>query len=375
MGKTNVIKVAGAAIGVLSFLQVPVSALEVNSTTIGNNESSAQSILITREIKDVSYAVTNTFKYAISAVDTNPAAVTNLPKSAEISFSGAMPDENKQVKASTTVDFSGVGFSSVGDYKFMIRENGTNSTTRYPMNKDQYYVYAYVRYELDENSRPTGNLVATLAAQVLKNDEGDKMEAAAYEAAAVNSYIEVRNEVAGDLADPNKYFKYKVDLSKFPATEERYVVSGQDESIVYNGETITPATELVSGTAENYVYLKHGQTARIGQSGELFQVPISYQYKVSIQPEDGYASTLDGIEVLETDEKLTLAIPGPNAKTSTKEKFAAANTTLGVNTKNAENAGAVLTGVASRTWPIAVMILVGGMICAVFAYSAKERKE
>ena len=368
----RIVKVAGATIGAVALFGFSAYALEAAPTTIGDNAESAQTILLTRRISGVVNPVTINYHYTISADEANPASVSNVPKNIDVTFDNVVPNEDNIASATAQLDLSGATFTKVGDYKFTVKESSSTATSRYPLDRDIYYIYAYVRNELGEGGVPTGNLVATLAGQVLKNDEGDKMASAEFESEAVNTHIEILNEVGGDLADFGKYFKYKVDLTNAPATE-RYAVTGQDAEIVYDGEVITPSTELVGGTDENYIYLKHGQVATIGTHGELQQIPIGLEYTVTLSPTDDYVSTLDGAADLTTAIKTTLAVPGPNAKQSTKDKFAAANTTLGRNVKNAESAGNVLTGVAGNALPFVGVLSLCGL--GLFGYARFSNKK
>ncbi len=367
----KIVKVAGATIGVAALLGATTSALEATPTTIGDNVGSAQFITLTRNITDVTNPVSINYHYTIAADESNPASVVNLPRTADLNFEAVVPNEEHVATATYMLDLSGVSFSKVGDYKFTVKESSSTATSRYPLDRDVYYIYAYVRNELNEAGSPTGNLVATLAGQVLQNDEGDKMASAVFESAAVNTYIEVSNENVGDLADFGKYFKYQIDLSNASALE-RYVVSGQDAEVVYEGEALSTATELIGGSSENYIYLKHGQTVTIGGDNDLNQIPIGLEYTVSLTSAEGYTSLLDGSAELTTAAKTTLAVPGPNAKQSTRDKFAAANTTLGRNEKNAESAGGVLTGIVSGVTPFVIVVAIGGL--CIFGYSKLSRK-
>ena len=318
----------------------------------------------TRTVTGVSNSFTNSFGYEISASETNPAPVTGLASSFSIDFSDADAVLDNTVSKVATVDLSGVTFSKLGDYEFTVKEVSSTDPINFPVDSDNIYtMLASVRNALDESGKPTGELVASFVAQV-KNKNGDKTADAKYENVAVRGKIEISNTLQGSLADSGAYFKYKVNLINAKAGDV-FTVSGQDAEVNYNGETISTATTLVAGR-DNYIYLKHGQTAVIGNKDGLNELPIGLQYSIEELDAVDYETSIDGAldEDKATDTKTVSADLGADASDDEIAEYKKSNTTAYVNKKEAS----VLTGVMLSILPFVVAGALG-----TTAYVASRR--
>ena len=365
-------KIVGIA-GVLFLAAVAqrVSALDVQQTTIGDNGFSQKVITLRHRIYGVTNPVSVNYRYQIIADENNPAEVAQMQRYYDASWDGVEPEDGA-ANLVYLLDLSGVTFSKTGDYKFMIKEYSSGNSTAYPKDSEtQYYFNVAVRNVVDENNVPTGELVATLGAQVQKSGSLEKYDEALFESSAAFSYIKVRSVVSGNMADPEKYFRYKINLNSAPAGD-RYVVTGQDSEVIYGGEILTPSNELVAGE-DNYVYLKHGQEVTIGVYDILNQIPIGLTYSVESDEQLNYDSFIDGEMALLSAEKTVQKVPAANAQTSTKERFAAQNETNLRHNYEADSAGAVLTGVASKAAPFALAIGAAGM--GLFLVGKRAKRE
>lgn len=332
----------GFLLAAMTLLSAPLSA-GATTTTIGANSDSPTQIMVTREVTGVSNPVTANFQYTITEDDGNPGRVNNLPSTMSINLNAVEPTENA-VYGFGWLDFSNVEFDTLGDYKFIVREVASSEPTIYPVDSsDVYYVYAYVRNEV-QNGAPTGNLIATLVLQAKNGDVGEK-GGIVFTSQAGMTYIEISKTVTGNIADTNEYFKFTLNFDD-AEIGDRYTITGQDASIVYNGETITTSSEYVAGS-ENVIYLKHGQTATIGVSGYLYQLPIGARYSVSEVDDGRYTISVNGEQGNSVSLRQMEALHDGG--------LAAANKVSFVNHRESE----VLTGVTMAIIPFAIVATIG----------------
>ena len=348
-----------------------VSALDVQSTTIGDNGSSPKTITLHHRLYGVTNPVSVNYRYQIIPDEGNPAEVGQLQRYYDVSWDNVVPADGS-ASLSYALDLSGLSFSKTGDYKFLIKEYSSNSSTTYPKDSEtQYYFNVAVRNDLNGSNVPTGDLIATLGAQVQKVGSLEKYDEALFESSATFSYIKVRSIVSGNMADPEKYFRYKINLNNATAGD-RFTVVGQDSEVIYGGEILTPANELVAGE-DNYIYLKHGQEATIGVYDILNQMPIGLVYSIESDEQLNYDSFIDGEMALLSAEKTVQKVPSANAQTSTKERFVAQNETDIRHNYEAESAGAVLTGVVSKAAPYMLAISAAGI--GLFLVGKRAKRE
>lgn len=145
------------------------------------SEDNVSSINITRTVNGVTNKFSNNFGYTITASETNPAPVVGLADSFSIDFAETDAILNNSISKVATIDFSGVTFSKLGDYEFVVKEVSSTDPVNFPVDsKNEYTLLASVRNALDEYGNPTGDLEAKFLAQ-LKDANGDKTDDVEFE--------------------------------------------------------------------------------------------------------------------------------------------------------------------------------------------------
>ncbi len=351
----KIIKTMSIIIFAFSMLFISKPMIAATNAEI-TNTNDPHALTITRNVKDVTNPVTNTFGYTITADTNNPGTVTGYPTTASIAFNAVEPNSTSHIATQTTpLDFSGATFSELGDYKFVVREVSSTDSTTYPASTDYYTVLVSVRNELDANNKPTGNLVATLVSQALVNDTTEKADIV-FPADSKFSKMSVSKSVTGDLADTEEYFKFKVNING--TTGDKYVISGQDATVTYGGASVSTSTTYTVGQ-DNYIYLKDGQTATIGyiENGELCQIPIGTTYSIVEQGATDYKTYVDGST---TNSK--------SSASKTIKQSALENGTSIVNNKETEP----LTGVLFSIAPYAIIVVLALALIVIFRKISKK---
>lgn len=334
----------------------PALAAETGITNGTNN------VVVRREVADSVNPVSATFTYSMTADESNPAEIGGLANFS-LQLSGVASNGGVSV-GEKVVNLSDLSFTKVGDYRIIIREVGSSNEQNFPVDNENYYVvFVEVRNEMD-GSRPTGNLVASVADQVA-DSYGEKRDKAVFWSTARRTHIELSKTVAGDNADLDKYFKFRIDFRN-ASQGDVFSITGQDEVVEYNGQSIRTQTQYVVGE-ENYVYLKAGQTVVVGENGQN-ELPIGLEYTITELDAGDYETYIDGgaDDGKVSRRKLTLSEYGPN---NNGMLFAEENITNFENVKN----GAVLTGVSTAVLPFVGIVLLG--VTAVFVYRAVSRKK
>ncbi len=326
-----------------------------SAITISDNADSSQSLTLYRYMHGVTNPVSNTFTYSITGDSSNPAGVSNLPESATVVFDAVQPSNGFALKTAV-LDLSNVWFDALGDYKFHIRETESSNSSIYPKSNKEYIFMVSVRNELDENGRPTGDLVPTLVSQMMDAASRDKSDAV-FESSAKFTYIEISEEVTGNLGEGDRYFPFTLSVTGVNEGDV-FVIEGQDEEVVVDGRTIRTSNEYVVG-GDNTIYLKHGQTITIGKSGDLAQIPIGMFYLVSESVPAGYLTYVNEVEKSSTGWTTAAAMVNGEITEANKIEF--------VNNKES----AVLTGISSAVAPIALLAVLG---LGGFAITRKLRK-
>ena len=313
---------------------------------------------ITRAVHGVTNHVNNTFGYSVTQDPSNPAIIDGFPTEFEIELDGN-PDENGNVEMYGGPVLSDYEFTALGDYKFIVREVSSQDAVNYPVDSEkEYYFYVSVRNKLDNDGKPTGEYVATMAEQVRDHDTGDKMSAI-FESSAQRSRIAVTNTVSGNLANVDDYFKYKVIINGANNGDE-FTIYGQDELVNYGGATVATVNSLTIDDTDDYIYLKHGQTVYIGYDGENNELPIGLTYSLVEVDANGYVQYVDDVAG-DTSETKTVNV----------DSDASSNKVDFLNHKE----GNVLTGIIINTAPYVFAIgTVGTILAVVYVNKRKQRK-
>lgn len=317
------------------------------------------SLTVTRNVNKVTNPVTNKFTYTITPDANNPEnGAQNVPTSLEIDFNAVAPDSTNTVTKTGTINFSGATFSKLGDYKFVVKEETSSDATTYPVSEDEYTIVVQVRNELQDGV-PTGNLVATLVSQAITGEgENQKKSDIIFPSDSEFTHISLTKNVSGSLANTEEYFKFLVTVNGQQG--DKYVISGQDASVTYKGNTITTSNEYVVGQ-QNYVYLKAGQTVTIGQTtAGLDQIKVGATYQIVEQEATDYQTYIDGSSTNSKDS---------GSKTTVAE--ATGNATTFVNNKD-ESA---LTGVLFSIAPFALILAIAMIAIVVFKKFFRQNEE
>ena len=116
---------------------------------------------------------------------------------------------------------------------------------------------------------------SSVSSQISANDEDDKGKIDLSNAILPSLHVACnQNKIDKDLirklvnegADINEYFPFTVSIDDVDDVFDGWVypISGIDSTVTYNGSTVSNPTTITSGTPTT-IYLKHGQTAIIGQ--------------------------------------------------------------------------------------------------------------
>ena len=298
----------------------------------------------------------NDYTFDIWQDGENPAMVEDMPMVFDMHFQGH-PDENGVVSVTTELDMAQLEFTALGDYKFSVRETASSDSVNYPVDsEDEYFFYVSVRNRLDENNHPTGEYIASLSSQTKNHDVGEK-EDAIFQSNANRSHIQVTNKVTGNLANENDYFKYRIEIDDAPIGDE-YTISGQDDVVYYNGESIMTSERIMVGR-ENYIYLKHNQVAVIGSNGEYDELPIGVHYRLIEVDDNGYAQYVDGVA---GDTSILKVVTEDVSNEDNNVNF--------VNHKE----GDILTGIVMNVLPYLLVIGVVGGFVATWRLLKKKQK-
>ena len=110
-----------------------------------------------------------------------------------------------------------------------------------------------------------------------------------------NAYLSITKEIAGNMRETDKYFKFLVNING--NTGDTYRIAGQDSTITYNDSQITTSSTYTVGST-NYIYLKGGQTVTIGlaSNGTSAQIPVGVTYSIVEQDASDYLTTIQGIQ-------------------------------------------------------------------------------
>ena len=223
----------------------------------------------------------------------------NTVATATINYTASDTYTNYQITKTAVMNLSSLTFTAPGDYEYRIYEDVLyDSNDRYIDNYFYNSNYSYdhfvpyynaivqVRNVVDGNNVPTGNFTASLILEKWEyNDQTDDWECSKVSPSSGVLYadynyepypdafghIELSKTVKGTGADRNKYFPFTITINNDISIEGlidssgwTYPISGLDTTVTYNGSTISNPTSITDGTSTT-IYLKHGQTAIIGQ--------------------------------------------------------------------------------------------------------------
>ena len=306
--------------------------------------STTKSLVITRDVKNVTNPVTNKFYYTVTLESGDASAVSDLPAADTlgVTFSGVSPNASTKIATATgSIDLSSIKFTKVGDYTLKIVESKSDDSTTYPVDSTNvYYAKVSVRYETDNNNVPNNNsLVATLASQVYESatdTNTDNKTDLKYESTSEFTYIELTKNVTGNMAETGDYFPFVVTIPGGDVNA-KYTVAGTHSTD--NGSTEVSSSEILSGDT---IYLKHGQTVTIGVKNGSNQITVGSNYTI-VETPGTYTATVDGTAG---------STASKTAVKTTDTTFNTANKTTFVNNK----VTATITGIFVNIIPFIVLL-------------------
>ena len=357
-----------AALASLALVAMPVitsgsvGAVTITSDPENSSETWPTELTITREVEGVTNPVVNTYTYRVSAADTNPAPVTNLPADFTISFDGSETIVGNKVSKSVQLDMSGINFTKVGDYDFIIKEISSSKVGIYPIDVTEWYAYVSVRYVTEDHTTggtPTAVIEATLAPQAKAGNTGAKTDIV-FNSSAEFTHISVSEDVTGNLADISEYFPVTIDFVNDDVAEGTQLIILGDHS-VDGSTTVSSSTATVTGGSFSF-YLKHSQNVTIGltdtSASGLEQLPVGVEYEISTTA-SGYRIFVDGA---------TSAVNDTVTVEKTTVSTASDNATSFVSNKEADP----ITGFFVNYWPFMLLIALGATGLYAIKKTAKK---
>ena len=295
MKKSNKIIAAAATVAVAA---MPFGNVFAATTPTWDGSSSAT---IRRQIANAYGTINNTFTYTITADSNNPAGATGAPTTASIAFADSYTTQSTATKT-TTLDFSAMQFTAVGDYTYAIAETASTNASAYPVDSTNTYT-AIV------SVRNNADLTGYVASLYIKDKNGDKLDnisgstsGVIFTSAPAYTNIQVSHTVSGNAADPDKCFNYTFSVG----TSDSYILS--TESTCGNSDTIKNGDTLK---------LKHGDTATIGLVRAGSQIPVGTTYGFTRTGTDDYTTSIDGT-ARTTISKTMVATDAPTYNTANK---------------------------------------------------------
>jgi len=343
--QTNKLMTTGAIMATLATIAVPFGNVFAADTAPTWTNSSAT---IKRTIENAYGTINNTFTYAINASGSNPTGAANAPTSATIAFNDTYATQ-ADVSKVTSIDFSGMTFTQVGDYSYTITETGSTNSALYPLDSTSYTAVISVRNN--------ANLTGYVASLYIQDSAGDKLDTISgatteftYTSGPAYTNIAVTADASGNAADPEKCFDYTLTLS----TADEYTVSTTSEctnaSKVGNGDTIS---------------LKKDDTITIGLNGTSSEIPVGTTFSVAKKDGADYAGH-------------TTSFDGTAGNGSTTKTMVATNNSS-FNTSNKvaidEHKESVTPTGAFMNISIYILLAIAGGIGIYFAVKKKNQKE
>ena len=349
-------KFFSAGVAAIALAAATFPATGAFAATIATGDYTGNPITLRRTITNVTNPVNNTFDYTI-AKSTTPTGgdVTGFPTSASIAFNNAAPTSGS-VQASTTVSFVSANFTKVGDYEFTITESGSSDVSNYPIDttNNSYKALVQVRYYVDSNTGIPDNSRYTGYA-VIYNKSNAKVSEATWTSGSSYTYIQATAKTTGNLGETDECFAYTIDIDNATFSGTYAIDINPTTNPCANS-----ATTVTAGTPAT-VYLKNGDTVRVGYNGGTYQLPVGVEYTITdINGSDGYTTKMDNA-TKDSVIKTTVASDAPT--------FGTANTTAIENNKNQDP----VTGIVTNFW-FYIMLLVAGII-GFFIISRRKQED
>ncbi len=338
-------------------------AAGVFANTVANGDYSGNPITLRRTVTNVTNPVTNTFGYSITNTSApTGGTVSGVPSSASIAFSNATPTSGS-VQATTTVNFSAANYSKVGDYEFTITENSSSDLANYPIDtiNNSYKAIVQVRYYVNQSTNVPDNSRYT-AVVIIENNGGTKVTEATWTSGSSYTYIQATATTTGNMAETSECFAYEISIPNSGITAGGTYAIDINPANGCSGS----ASSVAAGTPAT-VYLKEGDTVRVGYNGGSYQLPVGASYTITdINGNDGYTTKMGG--TIQDNISKTAAAADDNTCGDANGCFSQDNTITLENNKNTDP----LTGIITNFW-FYVMLLIAGLFGFFFIIGRRKR--
>ena len=346
---------------------------------ISDNPDSMQDLTISHVVHDAYQKTNAELRYQVDWCDEKPALSTSTSFSAVVDylkFDYTPRNDNLDTTVTKTVPFGDYEFRAPGTYEFCVFEVKGDPDRGVPADPTMFKVYVDVVTELNDNGEATGNLIATLVPQALNMTTGEKGELI-FETTAKKTSMQFTHSVTGIKADRNHYFPYDVTFpqNNLVFTGSDFQLEGLDASFTdgYSGEMRTNPTQIIAGGGKTRVYLKDGQTLRIGRRNGMDDLPPDTLIQinaVSEHPlEEAYAVEINGRAKSSIKSYLKL----PLGENPTEEEILAYQTNNDIKIVRKLEQDAVSTGLVARVMPFVALIILAGAVGFV-AYRSDKKK-
>ena len=351
-----------------------------NPAKISDNPDSAQSISLSHVIHNAYPQSNARIHYQIGWCDDYPAlgfSTDFVTLGGDFIFTNQGRNSDWDSTVTNTISFADYEFRAPGTYEFCAFEVGSDADGGIlEADHTHYKIYVDVVNELDGNGDATGNLVATLVPQALNLTSGEKGEIA-FETTAQKTSMQFTHNVTGAKADREHYFPYDVSLAfdRFIPKGTEYELEGLDASFTdnYTGETKTNPTKITAGPGTVRVYLKEGQTLKLGKKNGVDDLPVNaYVEIVAISEhalESGYVTEING----ETKNSIESLLKLPLGENPTEAEILAYQQSNDIKIVRNLQQNAVSTGLVAKIMPFVALILVAGVVGFV-AYRGDKKK-
>lgn len=338
------------------------------------------------------------------------AQVKSASPTDNVTITASYPDANHYTATkSTTLDFSGCGFTEPGVYRYIITETGTNAGIINDSNATrtidvyvedattttkQLKIAGYVMYVGIPTAGPSNKTTDVTNTEdtstkledgtTNKNTNGNEVSNATKSVGFQNTYsthdLTFGKEVTGNQGSKDKYFKftvnitdavagtiYDVDLTNADAT------SGTNAATLTNNQNQTNPTSITvgsDGTVSTNFYLQHGQSIVIKgiADGTAYTITETQEDYTPTAEVTGDTKKADGT----TDVALETSADGKSASVADDGLTADTNVAF-TNNRN----GVIPTGVLISIAPAAIigLLVIGGIIFLVAKNKRREAEE
>lgn len=367
-----------AAFGLGSLGSIPANADSGLPANVTDNPDSPTSIIIKHKIQNGFGYVNNNFNISVRELNEGKEPSSGGFPTAVLNFNNVSVDENNEAVATSELTFRYKTFPNAGTYKFEISESSSTDSATYPVDTNKFIVFVDVASEVDANGYPTGDYKATLLSSARNEATGEKGEIE-FVSKPNLTYSQLDFRVRGAKARRDVYFPYtvRVESDDENLNGVKVAISGLDEEYTTTTKTKRTQQNYVNVNSMTTVWLKDGQSAKIGFDGEENRLPVGARVILSAVKDgvtDEYDAYLDG-ELSNNGELLTktlAAVPALNAGQDIVASFASTNKT---SAERVLNDAAVSTGVAMVVVPFVVIVMASGAAFVVYKKLKAKKSE